>query len=193
MVGILLAAGRSHRFGSDKRLQRLANDDTLLMHAARTLCAAVEEVLVILGPGDDRLMSALEPLSVNCAINPYADHGMGSSLGYGVNLTADADAWLVMPADLPLIRVDSIQRVATALAPNRAVVPVCHGIRGHPVAFSKRFASELAALNGDMGGRTILQRHPADVTWLNIHDPGIYCDLDTRSDWQTLSRLSPVY
>jgi molybdenum cofactor cytidylyltransferase len=190
VVGILLAAGRSQRYGSDKRLQRLPGGDTLIMRAARILRAAVDDLLIVLGPGDEHLASTLNHLNLKCGINPHAVTGMGSSLGYGVDASAEADAWLVMPADLPLLRIDTIHRVVSALTPDRAVVPICHGIRGHPVAFSKRFAPELSALSGDMGGRTILQRYSADVTWLNTHDPGIYRDLDNRNDLPSLFRLS---
>lgn len=189
VVGLLLAAGKSRRYGSDKRLQRLPGGDTLITHCAKRLRNAVDDVLVILGPGDEQLVDSLETLAVRRCINPQADEGMGSSIRCGVNHTLDTDGWLIMPADLPLLRLETVQRIVSALVPQRAVVPICHGARGHPVAFSRRFADELSSLSGAAGGRTILQRHHREVDWLNVHDPGIYRDMDTLRDQQSLWRL----
>ncbi|MCU7845135.1 MAG: nucleotidyltransferase family protein [Candidatus Thiodiazotropha sp. (ex Monitilora ramsayi)] len=188
-IGLLLAAGKSQRFGSDKRLQRLPGGDTLLIHSAKILHKAVDDVLVVLDPEDEKLVEGLERIAVRHCFNSQADEGIGSSISYGVKTSLDADAWLVMPADLPLLRIDTIQRVLSALSPEGAVVPVCHGSRGHPVAFSRRFVAELTALTGSTGGRSILQRHNRDVTWLNVHDPGIYRDMDTLKDQQSLLRF----
>lgn len=182
VTGILLAAGSSRRYGSDKRLQKLDNGKTLLSHSADALQSAVDDLLIVLAPGDELLAKSLQSLATRCCFNPQADRGMGTSISRAVQDSPDADAWLIMPVDLPLIRSDTIHRVVSALTPDRAVVPICHGVRGHPVAFSRSFASELSALSGDIGGREILQRHNGKVTWLNIHDPGIHLDLDRKSD-----------
>jgi molybdenum cofactor cytidylyltransferase len=190
VTGILLAAGSSRRYGSDKRLQQLDNGKTLLSHSADALQSAVDDLLIVLAPGDETLAASLASETTKCCFNPQALNGMGSSISQGVQSSPDADAWLIMPVDLPLIRRETIHSVISALTPGRAVVPVCHGTRGHPVAFSRDFASELSALNGDIGGREILNRHSSEVTWLNVHDPGIHLDLDRREDLQ--SRLRSI-
>ncbi|MDJ0741607.1 MAG: nucleotidyltransferase family protein [Gammaproteobacteria bacterium] len=188
IVGLLLAAGAGTRFGADKRSQRLPDGDTLLSHSARKLCAVVDDVVVVLRPGDDDLIASLDPLSVQCCVNPHADDGMGSSLARGVATRADADGWLVMPVDLPLLRTETMRQVSGALRAGCAVVPVCDGRRGHPVALSARFGPELAALDGDRGARDVLRRHADAVTWLDVSDPGIYRDLDTAADQAALWR-----
>jgi molybdenum cofactor cytidylyltransferase len=186
VTGILLAAGSSRRYGSDKRLQQLDNGKTLLAHSADALQSVVDDLLIVLAPGDETLAESLVSDSTRCCFNPQAHNGMGSSISQGVQSSPDADAWLIMPVDLPLIRRDTIHSVISALTPGRAVVPVCHGVRGHPVAFSNRFGTELSNLDGETGGRKILQRHSSQVTWLNIHDPGIHLDLDRQSDLPSL-------
>jgi molybdenum cofactor cytidylyltransferase len=189
VVGILLAAGSSQRYGSDKRLQRLDNGRTLLSHSVNNLQSAVDDLLIVLAPGDETLAESLANETTRCCFNPQAHIGMGTSICQGVLSSPDADAWLIMPVDLPLIRSDTIHQVISALTPDRAVVPICHGVRGHPVAFPSRFGLELSNLDGEIGGREILQRHSPQVTWLNIHDPGIYLDLDRQKDLPSLLHL----
>ncbi len=191
VVGILLAAGSSRRYGSDKRLQELDNGKTLLSHSADVLQSAVDDLLIVLASGDESLAESLQDDKRRCCFNPQADKGMGTSISRGVQASPDADAWLIMPVDLPLIRRETIHRVVSALIPGQAVVPVCHGVRGHPVAFSSHFASELSLLDSDVGGREILQRHRDKVTWLKVQDPGIYLDLDRREELQSRLQSMP--
>ena len=110
VVGLLLAAGKSRRYGSDKRLQPLPGGDTLLTHCAKRLRNAVDDVLVVLRPGDEHLIDSLETLAVRRCINPQADEGVGSSIRCGVNHTPDCDGWLIMPADLSLIHISEPTR-----------------------------------------------------------------------------------
>ncbi len=185
--GILLAAGSGRRFGQDKRIYRLPDGDTLLESCLAKLSGAVDHVIVVLRPGDGQLAVRLQGPRVSCCVNPRPADGMGSSLACAVRASADADAWLVMPADLPLLRGQTIRQVRESLHGEYAVVPLCHGARGHPVAFPNSFAEELAALDGETGGRSILRKHPERVHWLNVHDPGIHRDLDSVDDLSVLS------
>lgn len=188
-TAVLLAAGTSARFGSDKRRLVLPGGDALLQACAVRARAASDDVVVVLRPGDADLSSMLDDLGCRVCINTQPQRGMGSSLACGVRAAADADAWMVMPGDLPLLRPQSLGQVAAALHTADAVVPVCHGRRGHPVGFGSRYRQALLALSGDVGGRHVLQGDGGQVVWLNIHDPGIYLDVDTPADVARLARL----
>ena len=103
--------------------------------------------------------------------------GMGTSIALGVADTAEAGGWLILPADLPLITAQSIQRVAEALATHPVVVPVVGGKRGHPVGFGAACRDELLALAGDEGARHIANRHAPFR--LELDDLGCVLDVDT--------------
>ena len=178
LTGILLAAGASRRFGSDKRRYRLPGGEVLAVHSARRLRAALDDVLVVLREDDDELAEALRAADCGVTHNPDAVEGMGASIRHGVSQAPDSDGWLIMPADLPWVRRESIERVAERLQSAAAVVPVCEGQRGHPVGFGARFYEDLLALSGDRGARGILQAHPDEVCWLEIDDPGVCRDVD---------------
>ncbi len=190
-TGVLLAAGTGRRFGSDKRRILLPNHEPLLLHCVRRMRAVLDDVLVVLRPEDTDLRAAVIALDCRVCVNPQPDRGMGSSLACAVQASRESAAWLVQPADLPLVRLRTLRRIAEQLKTCAAVVPICHGRRGHPVGFSVQFADGLARLSGEPGARSLLKK-AAGVVWLNLHDPGIYLDVDRPADVETVCRHLPT-
>ncbi len=103
--------------------------------------------------------------------------GMGSSIATGVKATAEAPGWLILPADLPLIRADTLQRVAQALQQHTVVVPLVQGQRGHPVGFGAPCAQALQQLSGDQGAKSVMQMYAP--FGLSVDDIGCILDVDT--------------
>lgn len=103
--------------------------------------------------------------------------GMGDSIACGVAATPQAQAWLVLPADLPLIQPGTLLAVARALQSQAVVVPTWQDERGHPVGFAVTCAEALLALKGDQGARAVVQRFGAHL--LPVDDEGCVHDVDT--------------
>ncbi|WP_310627138.1 nucleotidyltransferase family protein [Limnohabitans sp.] len=103
--------------------------------------------------------------------------GMGGSIACGVAATAHASAWLVLPADLPLIQADTLLSVAAALQQHAVVVPFYQGQQGHPIGFDASCGAALLQLQGDQGARAVLAQHP--VCRLDVVDEGCVLDVDT--------------
>ncbi len=190
ITGILLAAGASERLGQDKRRLTLPNGTTLLSHCTARLRAILDDVVVVLRPEDDDLAGNLEAAGCRVCRNPAPELGMGKSLSCGIAGSDDSDGWLIQPADLPLLKPSTVRRISQSLQTADAVIPFCHGRRGHPVGFGRRFRERLLNLSGDQGGRRILRdTGNGKVLWLNLHDPGIYRDIDQVADIATIERL----
>jgi molybdenum cofactor cytidylyltransferase len=183
IVGILLAAGASSRFGSKKILHLVDQGVPMGVLSAHNLASAVDRVLVVVQPEDEsytRLVQQAGWLAVPCL---QWREGMGASLACGVRASSDADGWLVALADMPFILPETIGAVAQALrggAPLAA--PVSDGRRGHPVGFACEYRSELCTLSGDIGARDILARDHSRIELLAVEDAGIHRDIDSRAD-----------
>ncbi|MGI9293874.1 MAG: nucleotidyltransferase family protein [Pseudomonadales bacterium] len=180
---LMLAAGSSRRFGSDKRFHKLQDGTPIVLQALRNLQAVVESVVLVVRPGETQLFSELlvadkTPRILEAA---QADTGMGASLVCGMR-HIDGDAVLITLADMPFIRPATIQSVCNALQEHPLVVPIYRGRPGHPVGFHQQFFEELAVLNVDEGGKKIIQRHRNSVKQLDVQDPGIVMDIDTPAD-----------
>lgn len=179
IVGILLAAGRSRRFGSDKRLHELADGTPMALAAARRLAAACERSLVVVRPGDTALARLFTEAGLETVVCQKAEQGMGHSLAAGVAATPDAAGWLVALADMPYIQPASYRAVRQALQDGATLARPVHGGRpGHPVGFAAEHLGALLALTGDQGGRAIIDADPAALWACPVDDPGVLQDVD---------------
>ncbi|MGF6525030.1 nucleotidyltransferase family protein [Variovorax sp. PvP013] len=157
-------------------------------------------------PVRERTLAAVRASGLPWHVEDAGHPGMGDSIAAAVRATTGAAGWLVLPADLPLVRPATLRRVARALreasatsmptsapvqAPfpgaspaGHAVQPVHAGRRGHPVAFSAACRDELLRLSGEFGAAPVLQRLRAAgrVVELAVDDAGIVTDIDTLAD-----------
>lgn len=183
VVGVLLAAGESSRFGGQKLAFPLADGEPLGLRSARHLRSAVEECIAIVRDPDTPFTRELEAMGYSTRIQPHPERGMGSSLALGIGATARADAWVIALADMPWIKPDTIHAVAAGMRAGAELsAPFHDGWRGHPVGIGARFRDELLALEGDKGARAILSKHADLVTRVDVDDPGILHDVDERAD-----------
>ncbi|MBT9492637.1 MAG: nucleotidyltransferase family protein [Paucibacter sp.] len=202
---IVLAAGRGLRFlGEGHKLeQRMGSGeldpaaspaaDSVLAH---TLAHAIATGLRVVVVTTQKLMPSVQPLIAACDVVAIADIdsqgraapiGMGYSIAAGVAAAGDANGWLILPADMPLLRPASILAVAAALDQFPVAYAQHHGRRGHPVGFSAELFSELIDLQGDEGARRIVARYPSQA--VEVDDPGVLIDVDTVEDLARLQSL----
>jgi molybdenum cofactor cytidylyltransferase len=182
-VGILLAAGKSTRFGCMKQLATLPSGQTLLAASSQHLRESIQRVLIVISD-DAALMAHAAHVGhthdCEVIINPRASEGMASSIQCAVRTTNNATGWLIALADMPFIKPPSIATIAAALTnATKIIVPTYQGQRGHPVAFGASYADELCQLTGDTGARDIINRHPLNVVLRPLDDAGILRDVDT--------------
>ena len=191
----VLAAGISQRFGDvDKRFVELRPGRPMLVAMQRRGARAGLNVNVILRDSD-RNLPACEALT-DCWYAESAHKGMGSSLAEGLSQWLAAhyadgkaplpEALLVMPADLPLLRVSTLEAVARAAAADRIVRPCSGGKFGHPVAFGRQFWPELLALEGEAGAKALIKANLGLLHELDVQDDGIYLDADTPEQFEQL-------
>jgi molybdenum cofactor cytidylyltransferase len=179
---VVLAAGRGSRFGgaSHKLAQPFGSSTVLgttVRHAVETHLPIVVVTTEALAPLVARQVARRD---IVVMADADAARGMGASIATGVAERSGAPGWLVLPADMPLVRPSSIRAVATALEQHPVVFAQHQGRRGHPVGFSAELYSELIMLTGDEGARRVMARYPAHGQ--EVDDRGVLVDVDTQSD-----------
>ena len=183
ICGILLAAGASKRFGSDKLLHPLTGQTPVAVAALANLRAALPRVIAVVRPGVPLLESRLSEAGATVILCANADEGMGASLATAVAASGDVSGWVIALADMPYIRPETIGKIAASLAAGAAIVaPAYRGERGHPVGLSARFRAQLEALRGDEGARSVLRENADLVELIEVDDPGVCSDIDTPDD-----------
>jgi molybdenum cofactor cytidylyltransferase len=191
---LLLAAGSSRRFGSSSKLLEVVRGQAIVRWSAEAACRAAGDVVVVVPENHDEIRSALAGLAVRFAVNERAAEGMGTSMACGVAaLPKDAEAVMVALADEPHLPADAYARVVAAYrsAPNDIVAPMWNGERGHPVLFDRMVFPELVALSGDQGARSIVDRVPGRVAFLEMGQAHPI-DVDTREDLARIQAASQL-
>ena len=102
LTGIVLAGGRSSRFGADK-LQATYRGMPLVHHAALRLAELCDDVVVVLPPGADG--TGLPP-GVRVANDPTEGDGPLAGLHTGLLAAVRSDLVLVVGGDMPDLRPD---------------------------------------------------------------------------------------
>ena len=188
VVGILLAAGRGRRFdpsgASNKLLETARGGEPVAVASARAMLAVLPKVIAVVPSSDGALARVLRAAGCEVTVCMDAERGMAASLVHGLRHSLPAaQSWIIGLADMPYVDPATISALRGALENGAAIAaPVTQGRRGNPVGFSVAHLAELLALEGDRGARALLRAH--FVTELEVHDPGIFHDIDTVADLQ---------
>lgn len=188
MVGILLAAGFSLRFGStDKLLQRLPDGRPIALASAENLIKSIPVSISVLRPENKALAELMLNAGLKIVFCSENDEEMADSLATGIRFSANFEAanngFVIALADMPYIQTETIIAVANKVADGASIViPVYQNQRGHPVGFSAKFRFELEKLHGDEGARSIIKQYADELELLSTLDEGILVDIDTPND-----------
>jgi molybdenum cofactor cytidylyltransferase len=189
VVALLLAAGAGRRMrGRDKLLEPVGDRPALAAVAAAARASRADRVVAVLPPGDNTRAAALAGLGVETVEARDAAEGMAASLRAGLAAVAeDADAVVVMLADMPEVGPEHVDRLIAAFSPAEGR-EICRAVDaggrpGHPVLFGRRFFESLAALEGDRGARDILREAGDYLVDVPTPGRGATLDLDTPEAW----------
>jgi len=184
VTAVVLAAGRSTRFGpSNKLLADLDGAPVIRRTVAAVKDSGVASVIVVTGHMADEIRQALDGLDVAFVDNPSYRDGLSTSLKAGLAaLPRGIDGVLVALGDMPGVTGEDIDRLIAGFAPKEGrsiLVPTFQGKRGNPVLFAADLVPELVEVEGDAGAKHVIGRHGDEVTEVEIGSRRIFLDVDT--------------
>lgn len=185
IAALLLAAGRSTRFGDANKLTADLDGAPMVRRTAENILASrARPVIAVTGHQDNAVRAALAGLDIRAIHNPDFAQGLSTSLKAGLAaLPADIDGVIVCLGDMPAVTADHIDRLIAAFEPKEGraiIVPVHQGKRGNPVLFAASFIAEMRDAAGDTGARHIIGRYADAVAEVDIGSEAIFLDIDTQ-------------
>ncbi len=190
VAGILLAAGRSQRFGGEtKQLLDFAGEPVIRRVAGEACRSLLGEVVVVVGHNARAVEAAVVGLDLRSVRNSQYREGLSSSIAAGIqSIDQEAEAALFMTADQPFLSKEVINRIVSRYTQTKAaiVVPSFEGQRGSPVLFQRRLFARLQALREDQGGREIVRSCPELVEAVELESGQPLADMDTPADYRRL-------
>lgn len=190
IAGLLAAAGLSSRMRDFKPLLPL-NGTTVIENTVNSLrSAGVADVRAVVGYRGGELAAHLKALGVPAVMNArYAETDMFDSVAIGLQwIEPDADAFFLLPGDVPLVKRHSIKSMSKALIRTGAplIYPMFCGRRGHPPLITKACFAAILAHDGRDGLRGALRPFENDALKIELPDPGLLMDADTPEDYAAL-------
>ncbi len=192
VAAIVLAAGRSTRFGdANKLLGEIDGEPMVARVAALALASRARPVIVVTGFEAERVGAALNELGATIVHNPDYALGMSTSLRAGLRaLPGEGDGALILLGDMPRVEPCVFEALQAAFAANGAesiCVPVHDGRRGNPVLWGRAYFSEMMQLSGDRGAKQLMRLHPGKVVEVEVETNSIFEDVDLATDLDSAS------
>ncbi|MDA4126696.1 MAG: nucleotidyltransferase family protein [Thaumarchaeota archaeon] len=186
---VVLAAGRSARFGELKQLLKVGKENLLETVVHRFLSSSVDEVVIVLGFRAEEILANSEFGTSRVVMNHDYEQGLGTSLKTGIEAAnPEASAAIVALGDQPLLSVETIDAIIRRYTETHGpiVAPYYGRRRGNPVLFDKSIFPELTKVVGDEGATRVIGRMEEKIVKVSVDDPGVVFDIDTESDYRRL-------
>lgn len=182
---IVMAAGSSTRFGSNKLLACYKGEPVCARVFAATdtglFCRAVT-VTQYAG-----VAALAEAAGHTVVINDRPELGASLTVRLGLQaIDADGvDGALFAVADQPLLTRQSVEALISCwqASPGRMAALAANGKKGNPVIFPRALFSELMALEGDRGGSAVIKEHKELLTLCDAAQPQELYDIDTAEEF----------
>lgn len=190
---VVLAAGASSRMAGSQKLVLEFDGRPMIRHAIEAASeGGCHQVVVVYAA--DEVKEAVDG-AAELVFNPDAAKGMSTSLRAGLRaLRSDMEAALVMLGDQPLVGSRAVSALLRTWRRegSRPAVAMAAGDKPRwtpPVVLSRELWAEMDSLEGDMGARHVLDKHPEmlDV----VPAGGRPDDIDTPGDYAKIVRLFP--
>ena len=189
---ILLAAGQSVRFGSDK-LKAVVEGEAMY-ESAISRFEAFQGFKSYVVTGKEEITLSAESAGCTVVCNKEPEKGISLSVKLGLTKAIeDADengtplrGVLFSVCDQPRLKKSTIQRIINTAFHNPGKI-VCAGEgtrNGNPVLWDKRFFDKLLELDGDIGGKKILKENLDSLKIVPVQ-AGELQDIDRKEDLGT--------
>lgn len=179
LCAIVLAAGNSSRFGSNKLLHEV-EEMPMYQHITDLIIKLKPDCAVIVTKYPEIVSRVKDEFTV--VINEQTLRGQSYSMQLGIKAAQQKgrfDGFLFCVSDQPYLSLASLQKLRAVWQVKGGICALSYrGKRGNPVIFSAEYLNELMSVRGDQGGRSIIKRHLNELTLVEADDERELYDID---------------
>jgi molybdenum cofactor cytidylyltransferase len=188
VTAVVLAAGAGERMGEPKLLLPLRGTTILNVTIGAVEASCADRVVIVTGANADSVENSIIAARATITRNPDYRRGNMSSFLTAAESDPDADAFILVPGDLPDVRTEVIDDMADlwqAQAPWAAVTEYAERL-AHPFLVSRAAVLVAAETSGDrVLGRMLVEAADDRVARLVVPFAAPR-DVNTPEDYQAL-------
>jgi CTP:molybdopterin cytidylyltransferase MocA len=165
---------------------------TFLSNVAGTLGQRCSPVIAVFGFDAQRSIQTARPLGIRTIENADYPLGMLTSLQAGLRvLPNESDTVLFTLVDHPVISLSTVDALLRSEA--TIAIPRFENRRGHPVLIRRAIFQEFLLEPSSSKVRDVIDRHAAEIEYIEVSDPGISDDIDDPALYEKLlAREAPL-
>ncbi len=190
ITGIIQGSGFSRRMEEDKLLLEIEGIKVI----ERVIKACKESELddTILIYRRDEVKVIGDKYNIRTIFNENAYLGQSEGLKLGVREAEGASSYMFLVGDQPLLTSEIIDKLIQEYKETKSkiLVPYYDGSKGMPMIISSLFREELLKVEGDKGGRDIVQQNIDIVRKVHFQDGNVGIDIDTQEDLDKLRKIA---
>jgi len=184
---VALAAGKSTRMKENKLLLKI-DSETLIEHVIKAAKeSSADEVIVVLGYEAQKIKEKLAKLDCKLVVNENYMKGQSGSVKVGLSaVSSNAEAVMILPADVALIDPESINRVAEEYrkSRNRIVIASHQQQSGHPILIDRSLFPEVSEIGEETQGlKAVINHHRSEIKYVEVGTVNVLIDIDTREEF----------
>lgn len=180
-----MASGVSKRFGTNKLLQKLCNQQLFTYILDSTKKIFPNRVVVT---RHEEIAAYCENHSIPVILHTLPD--LNDTIRLGLSFFKNTPRGCIFcPSDQPLLSEDTLAAMAEDFSLNpQSIVRLCHNNqKGAPVVFPRELFDELLTLPPRKGGGFVMQKNPDRIRYVSAGNEYELFDVDTPDDLEYLA------
>lgn len=187
---LLLAAGQSQRFGSPKALAEI-NGQVIIQRLQQTILdAKIDELIIVLGAYSQEIEPfLLNHNQVKFVYNKDYNFGQTSSFLKGLEkISPLSQGVMLMPVDYPCVTRQTFDSLREEFyrQPQKIIIPVYQGKKGHPPVFPIRLKDRFLKLNYSEGINSLYRELSGEIVLCPVEDPGVIQTFNTPQEFEKI-------
>ncbi|AFS79866.1 molybdenum hydroxylase accessory protein, YgfJ family [Gottschalkia acidurici 9a] len=187
IIGIIMASGFSRRMKRDKLLLEI--DGSTIIEKVLIACkvSKLDDIMIIYRKKE--IKEIADRYNIKSIYNENAVNGQSESVKLGLmNIDDDIEGVMFIVGDQPYLDPNTIDDLIIEFRKekDKIIVPIYGEKKGNPVIFPTSLKEEFFNIDGDVGGKIIINKFIDKVKFINIENYKAGIDIDTWEEYENL-------
>ncbi|MCR1933802.1 molybdenum cofactor cytidylyltransferase [Clostridium tepidum] len=185
---IIMASGYSTRMGKNKLMLPL-KEKPIIEHVIDAITKCKFNEIILVGQ-EKKVLDIAKNKNILTILNTKPYKGQSQSIKLGILNTSSAKGYMFFTGDQPLLDSHTINLLLNKFINNNdyIVIPKYKNTVGSPTIFPEKFKNELLNLQGDIGGKIIINNHMNKILFVDLKNRYSLFDIDTPEDYEYIKK-----